>query len=74
MKNITLNADEDLIEAARRRALAERTTLNAQFRLWLQNYVGREQQADVGLAAIQKLRGEMRTGGQTFTRDQMNER
>ena len=53
MKNITLSADEDLIEAARRRALAERITLNAQYRLWLQSYVG--------LAAIHKLRG------QTFT-------
>ena len=68
MKNITLSADEDLIEAALRRALAERTTLNAQLRLWLQSYVGREQQADAGLAAIHKLRGETRTGGQTFTR------
>ena len=67
MKNITLSADEDLIEAARRRALAERITLNAQYRLWLQSYVGREQQADVGLAAIHKLSGEIRTGGQTFT-------
>ena len=36
MKNITLSADQDLIEAARRRASAERPTLNAQFRLWLQ--------------------------------------
>ena len=36
MKNITLSADQDLIEAARRRASAEHTTLNAQFRLWLQ--------------------------------------
>ena len=34
MKNITLSADEGLIEAARRRAAAERTTLNAEFRLW----------------------------------------
>ena len=59
MKNITLSADEDLIEAARRRALAERITLNAQYRLWLQSYVG--------LAAIHKLRGEIRTWGQTFT-------
>ena len=45
MKNITLSADENLIEAARRRAAAERTTLNAQFRLWLADYVGRERQA-----------------------------
>ena len=35
MKNITLSADEGLIEAARERELAEHTTLNEQFRLWL---------------------------------------
>ena len=44
-RNITLSADENLIEAARRRAAAQHTTLNAQFRLWLADYVGREQQA-----------------------------
>ena len=38
MKNITLSADERLIEAARARALAERTTLNEQFREWLMEY------------------------------------
>lgn len=36
MKNITLNADEKLIEAARARA--EHTTLNEQFREWLAAY------------------------------------
>jgi len=35
MKNITLSADEALIEAARAQAKAENTTLNEQFRLWL---------------------------------------
>jgi hypothetical protein len=32
MKNITLSADEKLIEAARARAQAEQTSLNEQFR------------------------------------------
>ena len=41
MKNITLSADENLIEAARQRAVSEHTTLNEQFRLWLNNYVQR---------------------------------
>ena len=41
MKNITLSAEENLIEAARRRAVSEHTTLNEQFRLWLENYVRR---------------------------------
>ena len=46
MKNITLSADEGLIEAARERARAEHTTLNEQFRLWLADYARREQQAE----------------------------
>jgi hypothetical protein len=41
MKNITLNADEGLIEAARQLARAEHATLNDQFRLWLAEYVQR---------------------------------
>ena len=73
MKNITLSADENLIEAARRRASVERTTLNAQFRVWLADYVGRAQQADAAIAAIRVLRGSMATGGRKFTRDEMNE-
>ena len=40
MKNVTLSADENLIEAARQRAASDRTTLNEQFRRWLADYVG----------------------------------
>lgn len=39
MKNITLSADDHLIEAAYQRAAEEHTTLNEQFRLWLKHYV-----------------------------------
>ncbi|MDE2926000.1 MAG: hypothetical protein OXT71_06345 [Acidobacteriota bacterium] len=74
MKNITLSADENLIEAARRRAAAEHTTLNEQFRGWLENYVRREQQAAEAMRVIRELQGRIFTGGRTFTRDQMNER
>ena len=73
MKNITLSADEALIEAARRRAAAERTTLNAQFRLWLADYVERERQAARAAAVMRELRGKLRVG-RKFTRDEMNER
>ena len=41
MKNITLRAEKGLIEQARRVARAQRTTLNAAFRKWLQGYVAR---------------------------------
>jgi hypothetical protein len=74
MKNITLSADEGLIEAARERARAEHTTLNEQFRRWLKDYARREQQADEAMAVVRELRGKVRTGGRKFTRDEMNER
>ncbi len=41
VKNITLSADEHLIEQARETARAQHTTLNAAFREWLQQYSGR---------------------------------
>lgn len=74
VKNITLSADENLIEAARARAQAEGTTLNEKFRLWLDGYVGRRQQADAAIATIRALRGRLATGGRKFTRGEMNER
>jgi hypothetical protein len=63
MKNITLSADDDLIEAARARARAEQTTLNEQFRRWLAEYVSREGQAQEAMALIEELRKQVRTGG-----------
>jgi hypothetical protein len=74
MKNITLSADASLIEAARQRARSEHTTLNEQFRRWLAAYARRDAQADQARAVIQQLRRTVRTGGQRFTREQMNER
>jgi hypothetical protein len=74
MKNITLSADERLIEAARERARAEHTTLNEQFRRWLKEYARREQQADEAMVVVRELQGKVRTGGRKFTREEMNER
>ncbi len=74
MKNITLSADEHLIDAARQRAVAEHTTLNEQFRLWLEGYVRRKQQAETAMETIRELRSRISTGGRKFTRDEMNER
>ena len=73
MKNITLSADGNLIEAARRRAVSEQTTLNEQFRLWLKNYVRREQQAAEAMTVMRELQGKLRVG-RKLTRDEMNER
>ncbi len=74
MKNITLSAEGGLIEAARQRAAEERTTLNAQFRLWLEDYVGRGRRPDSFMETIEYLRKNYGTGGRKFTRDEMNER
>lgn len=74
MKNITFSADEQLIEAARERARAEHTTLNEQFRQWLEDYARRDRNADEAMALVERMRGYVRTGGRKFTRDQMNER
>lgn len=73
MKNITLSADERLIEAARARARAHKTTLNEEFRLWLANYVQREQQADEAMRVAWELQGRMKVG-RKLSRDEMNER
>ncbi|HEY1730503.1 MAG TPA: hypothetical protein VGG15_02080, partial [Terriglobales bacterium] len=72
MKNITLSANEELIERARLIAQSQHTTLNAAFREWLQNYAaqdGRERDFD---AIMRRLR-HIRSGG-PYTRDEMNER
>ena len=73
MKNITLSADEGLIEAARERARAEHTTLNEQFPLWLAGYARREQQAETAMAVVRELQGKLRVG-RKLTRDEMIER
>lgn len=74
MKNITLSADERLIEAARERARSEHTTLNEQFRRWLESYVRQESQVERAFAAIDSVLSYTGTGGRKFTRDEMNER
>jgi hypothetical protein len=73
MKNITLSADERLIEEAREKARAEHTTLNEEFRRWLAGYVNRENRADRAMRTIRELQGKVVTHG-PYTRDEMNER
>jgi len=72
MKNITLSADEDLIERARAVARAQRRTLNAAFREWLQQFA--QGQADA--RGFDALMGQLHhvDAGSHFSRDQLNER
>ncbi|HET7649852.1 MAG TPA: hypothetical protein VFL15_04030 [Gammaproteobacteria bacterium] len=70
--NITFSADKKLIEAARARARAEHTTLNEQFRHWLETYA-REQKLREFDAFTDSLHGKVRIG-RKLTRAEMNER
>ena len=72
MKNITLSADEGLIEQARLVARSRRTTLNEAFREWLEQYAA-QQGGGAAMDALMRRLKHVRSGG-PFTRDEMNER
>jgi predicted transcriptional regulator len=72
MKNVTLSADDDLIEQARLLARSQHKTLNAVFREWLQHYTsqaGGPQEFDALMRRLDHVRA-----GRHFSREQMNER
>ena len=71
-KNITLSADETLIERSRLRAAQRRTTLNAEFRKWLERYAAE----DVDVAAYDEIMTTLAycDAGGKFSRDELNER
>ena len=72
MKNVTLSADEDLIEKARTIARVQRTTLNAAFRAWLEQYATSEGDAKRFDALMKSF--ESVDAGRRFSRDELNER
>jgi hypothetical protein len=72
MKNITLSADEALIELARETARGRKTTLNQLFRNWLAEMAGRRER-DERLAALLDRLDYVKSGG-PFSREEMNER
>ena len=72
MKNITLSADEGLIERARTVARSRQTTLNEEFRSWLAEYASKESRVERFDALMQQLKHV--NYHRPFTRDEMNER
>jgi hypothetical protein len=72
LQNITLSAEKNLIKRARQRAEADNTTLNAEFRRWLAQYVERPR-AITDFAALMAGLDYVRPG-KNYTRDEMNER
>ncbi len=72
MKNVTLSADEDLIEQARLIARAQHKTLNAAFREWLVQFTARPGSGREVDALMKRLRHVK--PGRHFAREEMNER
>lgn len=72
VRNITLSADEELIELARLRAARERTTLNSAFRDWLARYAGAETSVAEYRQVMKRLR-QVRSG-KHFSREELNTR
>jgi hypothetical protein len=72
VKNVTLSAEETLIEKARLVAKSQHKTLNAAFRDWLEQYAA---QAGAGAAvdALMRRLRHVRSAG-PYSRDEMNER
>lgn len=74
MKNITLSAPEPLIEAARQQAAAQHSTLNAEFRKWLEAFTQREERSRRAVDIMNKIASYASSDGHKFTREEMNER
>ncbi len=72
IRNITLSADEALIESARKRAEQENKSLNKLFREWISNYANRD---NLGVEYDNLMKSLKNVcAGKKFTREEMNER
>ena len=74
MKNITLSADEHLVERARAVARERHTTLNNLFRDWLTTLNPASQRMRDYDELMGELGRRVRVGGRKFSRDELNER
>ena len=72
LKNITLSADEKLIQKARQKAREQNTTLNATFRQWLAQYVRNSTKTTDYFEFMKSLK--YADPGQRFSREELNER
>lgn len=73
MKNITLSAEENLIEQAREEARKRHTTLNSLFREWLKEFTTQDESRKRASAAIENLSKHLEFN-RKISRDELNER
>ena len=76
LRNITLSAEESVIEAARERAHAEHRSLNAVFRDWLEAYVHDTNDINSRLYTFHATMDKLSyiNPGKKISRDELNER
>ena len=72
IRNITLSADEIVINQARKKAEQEETSLNKLFREWISKYVNRDKVSSNYDSLMESLTTV--NPGKKFTREEMNER
>jgi hypothetical protein len=72
LKNITLSAEEVAIDRARQKAEQNNTTLNAEFRRWLDQYVDVPQSLEELTEFMKQF--DYVKAGRRFTREELNER
>ena len=72
LKNITLSAKENLIKKARKKAVKENSSLNREFRKWLENYTYGEGNSQDIKSFLKKT--DYVDAGRKFSREELNER
>jgi hypothetical protein len=72
LKNITFSADEKMILKARKKAKQGHTTLNSQFRQWLDNYTNIDTNSNEYMNLMEQLSYAKPT--KRYSREEMNER
>lgn len=72
LRNITLSAEERIIQKARDKAAAQHKSLNAIFREWLARYTRMEDHSQ-DFNQLMKRLSHVRAG-RKYSRDEMNER
>ena len=72
MRNVTLSAEDELIDRARLVARQRHTTLNEAFREWLKQFTASRGNVEAFDDLMEQLKGV--NAGRHFTRDELNER
>ena len=76
MSNVTISVPDQLLEAARQRAAARGTSLNALLREYLAAYAGGEEERLRPFRELVELadRSRRKVGARAWTRDELHER